>query len=92
MCSNRERDGGRHLSGSGTRVPPCNPPMPAGDSRTAEDPVPADDDRRLTGTFDRIVLERAIAELAAGYRTVLVLHDIHGYTHQEIGTMLGATW
>jgi RNA polymerase sigma-70 factor (ECF subfamily) len=34
-------------------------------------------------------LERAIARLPDGYREVLVLHDVEGYTHQEIGGLLG---
>ena len=38
---------------------------------------------------DRIDLERAIALLPAGYRTVLVLHDVEGYRHDEIGELLG---
>lgn len=33
-------------------------------------------------------LERAIADLPDGYRTVLVLHDIEGCTHEEIGALL----
>jgi RNA polymerase sigma-70 factor (ECF subfamily) len=37
----------------------------------------------------RIDLERAIALLAPGYRAVLLLHDVEGYTHEEIGSMLG---
>jgi RNA polymerase sigma-70 factor (ECF subfamily) len=36
----------------------------------------------------RIDLERAIALIAPGYRAVLMLHDVEGYTHEEIGTML----
>lgn len=40
-------------------------------------------------TVDRVALERAIDRLPDGMRTVLVLHDIEGYTHQEIGTELG---
>jgi len=36
-----------------------------------------------------IDLERAIASLPPGARTALVLHDIEGYTHQEIGEMTG---
>lgn len=40
---------------------------------------------------ERIDLERAIALLPAGYRTVLVLHDVEGYTHEEIGKRLGVT-
>lgn len=35
-----------------------------------------------------IDLERAIARLPLGARRVLVLHDIHGYKHREIGAML----
>ena len=38
---------------------------------------------------DPMDLERAVGALPAGYRTVLVLHDVEGYTHEEIGTALG---
>jgi len=38
---------------------------------------------------ERIDLERAMELLPAGYRTVLVLHDVEGYKHEEIGRMLG---
>lgn len=38
---------------------------------------------------ERIDLERAIALLPAGYRAVLVLHDVEGYKHEEIGELLG---
>jgi RNA polymerase sigma-70 factor (ECF subfamily) len=38
---------------------------------------------------DRIDLQRALAELPDGYRTVLTLHDVEGYTHAEIWAMLG---
>jgi RNA polymerase sigma-70 factor (ECF subfamily) len=37
---------------------------------------------------DRISLERAIAQLPPGYRTVFVLHDVEGYDHDEIARML----
>jgi RNA polymerase sigma-70 factor (ECF subfamily) len=37
---------------------------------------------------ERIDLERAIAQLSTGYRHVLVLHDIEGYTHEEISAQL----
>jgi len=33
-------------------------------------------------------LERALASLADGYRAVIVLHDIEGYTHREIALAL----
>ena len=39
----------------------------------------------------RIDLERALALLPPGFRTVLVLHDVEGFTHQEIGKRLGIT-
>ena len=38
---------------------------------------------------DRVDLERAIAGLPDGSRAVLVLHDIEGFTHEEIGRQLG---
>jgi RNA polymerase sigma-70 factor (ECF subfamily) len=33
-------------------------------------------------------VERAIASLPPGSRSVFVLHDIHGHTHQEIAALL----
>ncbi len=39
-------------------------------------------------TLDAIALERALETLAPGYRTVLVLHDVEGFTHEEIGQRL----
>ena len=38
---------------------------------------------------DRIDLELAIARLPSGSREVLILHEIEGYTHEEIGRLLG---
>jgi RNA polymerase sigma-70 factor (ECF subfamily) len=40
-------------------------------------------------TTDRIDLQRALAGLAPGYRQVLVLHDVEGFKHEEIASMLG---
>ena len=37
---------------------------------------------------DRLDLERVIGELPAGFRHVLILHDVEGYTHDEIATLL----
>jgi RNA polymerase sigma-70 factor (ECF subfamily) len=34
-------------------------------------------------------LRRAIDSLPDGYRTVFVMHDVEGYTHEEIATALG---
>ncbi len=37
----------------------------------------------------RLKLERAMEKLPEGMRRVLVLHDVEGYTHEEIAEMLG---
>src|SRR5579862_6484360 len=43
----------------------------------------------LEGALDRIILERCIEHLPAGFRKVFVLHDIRGYRHREIANLLG---
>jgi RNA polymerase sigma-70 factor (ECF subfamily) len=45
-------------------------------------------DLRLSGSIDRMTLEKAVEALPAGYRLIFVLHDIEGYEHNEIATML----
>ncbi len=40
---------------------------------------------------EKMDIERAIAQLPKGARRVFVLHDVEGFTHEEIGTMLGVT-
>jgi RNA polymerase sigma-70 factor (ECF subfamily) len=45
-------------------------------------------DLRLSGSVDRVALERAVQELPPGYRMVFVLHDVEGYEHNEIAGML----
>jgi RNA polymerase sigma-70 factor, ECF subfamily len=62
----------------------------ASDSTDLEDLIDSAHASPLDGTrFDRLDLEAAIAGLPSGFRSVLVLHDIEGFTHEEIGTMLG---
>jgi RNA polymerase sigma-70 factor (ECF subfamily) len=39
----------------------------------------------------RMDLEHALASLPAGYRTVLLLHDLEGYRHEEIARTLGTS-
>ena len=46
-------------------------------------------DLLLEGSVDRINLERCIAQLPVGCRTMFVLHDIQGYEHHEIAKILG---
>jgi RNA polymerase sigma-70 factor (ECF subfamily) len=45
-------------------------------------------DLTLSGTIDRLALQRAIDDLPAGYRLVFVLHDIEGFEHNEIASLL----
>ncbi|MGB7924565.1 MAG: RNA polymerase sigma factor [Pyrinomonadaceae bacterium] len=40
---------------------------------------------------DRIALDVALAQLPPGCRSVLVLHDIEGYNHEEVASLLGCT-
>ncbi len=42
-------------------------------------------------TDNQIVLESALAELPETSRAVVWLHDVEGYTHKEIGKMMGRT-
>jgi RNA polymerase sigma-70 factor, ECF subfamily len=58
-------------------------PMP--DSGALAASTPATDDR----TVLRASLERALERLPERMRQVLVLHDVEGYTHEEIGELLG---
>lgn len=44
---------------------------------------------RRMAVIDRIALNEAIAQLAPGYRMVLILHDVEGYEHAQISKMLG---
>ncbi len=47
---------------------------------------------RMTRQADPDLKERlaqAIDDLPEGYRTVFVMHDVEGYTHEEIATSLG---
>ena len=39
--------------------------------------------------LDTDYLEKAIQSLSAGYRSVFTLIEIEGYTHQEVGELLG---
>jgi RNA polymerase sigma-70 factor (ECF subfamily) len=48
-------------------------------------------DLALSGAIDRLVLQRAIADLPAGYRLMFVLHDIEGFEHNEIATLVGCS-
>src|SRR6266478_4126453 len=46
-------------------------------------------DLLLEGSIDRVALDRSIEQLPAGCRAIFVLHDIQGYQHGEIATIVG---
>lgn len=48
-------------------------------------------DQLLAASLDRLNLERAINNLAPGYRIIFMLHDIEGYEHGEIAEMMGCS-
>jgi len=48
-------------------------------------------DLRLSGSVDRVNLERAIGQLPPGYRSIFVLHDVQGYEHNEIATIMNCS-
>jgi RNA polymerase sigma-70 factor (ECF subfamily) len=49
------------------------------------------DDARLVGAIDRLSLQRAMLQLSVHQRLAFVLHDVEGYTHEEIAALLGCT-
>jgi RNA polymerase sigma-70 factor (ECF subfamily) len=49
------------------------------------------EDLNLVGAVDRVTLEKSIAELPRGYKTIFVLHDIEGYEHNEIAEIIGCS-
>jgi RNA polymerase sigma-70 factor (ECF subfamily) len=65
------------------------------DARDARSATQADGSRKTEGSVrpasvhEAIDLERAIAGLPNGARTVFVLHDVEGYQHGEIAKMTG---
>ncbi|HTT22171.1 MAG TPA: RNA polymerase sigma factor, partial [Candidatus Sulfotelmatobacter sp.] len=50
-----------------------------------------EEDLRLRGALDRVVLDRALGRLAPGCRQMFVLHDVEGYRHDEIAEIVGCS-
>ena len=49
------------------------------------------EDKGLRGSIDRLMLKDALESLSPGYRMVFLLHDVHGYEHQEIAEILSCS-
>jgi RNA polymerase sigma-70 factor (ECF subfamily) len=56
---------------------------------TTDDLTPYERPGRPPSPEAAVDLEKAIAALPPGARAVFVLHDVHGFKHEEIGGMLG---
>jgi RNA polymerase sigma-70 factor (ECF subfamily) len=61
------------------------------DRRTAPMPEAIPVSPRLGDALLQERLEAAMDRLPDGMRQVLILHDVEGYTHEEIGDVLGVT-
>ncbi len=48
-------------------------------------------DLQLSGSVDRVNLQRAVEQLPPGYRAIFVLHDVQGYEHNEIAGIMGCS-
>jgi RNA polymerase sigma-70 factor, ECF subfamily len=48
-------------------------------------------DLRLAGVIDRLNVGGALEQLPEGYRLMFILHDVHGYEHNEIAAILGCS-
>ena len=46
---------------------------------------------QLTGSVDRVNLQRAVEQLPPGYKAIFVLHDVQGYEHNEIAEIMGCS-
>ena len=78
-----------HLRKKGLQVVPLEET-----DNSQEEPIKreyGDDDRRLLGSVDRIVLSKAIEQLPPGYRSVFILHDVEGYEHNEIAQIMNCS-
>ncbi len=60
-------------------------------ARTTDDDALDATPSRAVFVSERLDLDAAIAGLPAGARRVFVLHDVEGFTHEEIGEQLGIT-
>ena len=59
------------------------------DEEGADEPIAAAP--QVPTAVSRIDLERAIAQLPAGCRAAFVLHDVEGFEHHEVASMLGVS-
>jgi len=71
------------------------PVVPLEDTLETDEEAPKKEpgapDLALTGSLDRMELQKAVEALPPGYRTIFVLHDVEGHEHNEIASMVGCS-
>jgi RNA polymerase sigma factor (sigma-70 family) len=61
------------------------------ESKRGAEPVGREPQAQPDRADERMDLEQALAGLSPTARTVVWLHDVEGYTHREIGKLMGRT-
>ncbi|HEY0546154.1 MAG TPA: RNA polymerase sigma factor [Pyrinomonadaceae bacterium] len=61
------------------------------DGETPVQIVKGTSDPNAMPIVDRIALDKAIAQLPPGYKSVFLLHDVEGHEHTEIARILGCS-
>ena len=64
------------------------PPVAEADGGEQAETLPGVEPARSDAVL-RARIERAMARLPTGYRTVIVLHDVEGLEHEEVASILG---
>ena len=83
---------GRFIENTLNPDDPTPSPEPTDELEPSDDPEATGGARagaRPEPVGERLDLERAIALLPPGARTAFVLHDVEGYTHEEIARVTG---
>jgi len=70
-------------------VVPLDDPLESEEESSKKEPGAPD--QMLAGSVDRMQIQRAVDALPPGYRTIFVLHDVQGYEHNEIATLVGCS-
>ena len=79
-----------HLRKKSLPVVPIDETTAPGEEDTPKKDFGAED-LALAGSLDRLQLQKAVDDLPPGYRTIFVLHDVHGYEHNEIAQIVGCS-
>lgn len=70
-------------------VVPLDDPLETEEESSKKEPGAPDP--KLTGSVDRMQIQRAVDALPPGYRMIFVLHDVEGYEHNEIAELVGCS-